>query len=229
MSDSRKVAFFLALFLAGALFWQQGLHAEMLDSQVAAFIRQMYADDDIRINFGPLPHNANGEVRVKTVAFSKVPDATGDGVCLVSIEGKNGKDSEVYVSFKVMVKRSLYMAKRNIEKGDVIHLGDLSVRESYLNGVSAAYPVGINDVVGKEAKKEIPAGAIIMNQLLQGVMAVQKGEAVSITAENKRLSVQGKGTALEKGKMGDLIRVKSQGGKEIVGKVTGSNAVAVQF
>lgn len=201
----------------------------MLDSQVAAFVRQMYADNDIRINFGPLPHNANGEVRVRNVAFSKVPDATGDGVCLVSIEGKNGKDSEVYVSFKVMVKRSLYMAKHNIEKGEIIRLGDLSIRESYLSGVSAAYPVGVDEVVGKEAKKEIAAGAVITNQILEGVMAVQKGEAVSIIAQNNRLTVQGKGTALEKGKMGDLIKVRSQAGKEIVGKVTGNKAVAVQF
>jgi flagella basal body P-ring formation protein FlgA len=228
MSDRHKVAFLLGLFLLAFLCVHQTLRAETVDAQVGAFVRQMYADNDIRINFGPLPHNANGEVRVKNVAFSKVPDATGDGVCLVSIEG-NGRESDVYVPFKVSVKRSLYMAKRNIGKGDVIRLGDLAVRESYLNGVSSAYPVGVNDVVGKEAKKEIPAGAIILNQVLEGVMAVQKGQTVSIMAENKRLSVQAKGTALEKGRLGDLIKVKTQGGKEIVGKVTGNDVVAVEF
>ncbi len=35
---------------------------------------------------------------------------------------------------------------------------DLSIRESYLNGASAAYPAGVEDVVGKEAKKEIRGG-----------------------------------------------------------------------
>jgi flagella basal body P-ring formation protein FlgA len=229
MSGRHKAAFLLGFFLLAFLCVHQTLRAETVDAQVGVFVRQMYPDNEIRVNMGPLPHNANGEIRVRNVAFSKVPDANGDGVCLVSIEGKNGRESDVYVPFKVSVKRSLYMAKRNIGKGDVIRLGDLAVRESYLNGVSSAYPVGVNDVVGKEAKKEIPAGAIILNQVLEGVMAVQKRQTVSITAENKRLTVQTKGTALEKGKLGDLIKVKSQGGKEIVGKVTGNDVVAVEF
>jgi flagella basal body P-ring formation protein FlgA len=43
------------------------------------------------------------------------------------------------------------------------------------------------------------------------------------------LVVQGKGTALEKGKVGDLVRVKSPSGKEVIGKVTGNDTVAVEF
>ena len=196
---------------------------------MTSFVNQVYRDNEIQIAFGPLPHQAQGEVRVKTLGFSKVPDASGDGVCLAGIEGRNGTVTNVYVPFKVLVKRALYMAKHNIKKGEVISLAHISVRESYLNGVNASYPSSVEEVIGKEATKEIPAGEVITSQLIEGAVTVQKGETVSITAENKRLTVQGKGTALEKGRMGDLIKVKSHAGKEVIGKVTGNNTVAVQF
>jgi flagella basal body P-ring formation protein FlgA len=70
---------------------------------------------------------------------------------------------------------------------------------------------------------------VITLKVLEDPTAIQKGEVVNITAQNRRLLVQGKGTALEKGKMGDVVRVKSTSGKEIAGKVTGSNTVSVEF
>ena len=185
---------------------------------MSRFVKQMYEGNDIEITFASLPHQAKGEVRVKTLGFTKVPDANGDGICLAGIEEKTGAEASVYVPFKVLVKKKLYVAKHHIAKGDAIRLADLDEKESFLNGAGADYPAGAEEIVGKTAKKEIPAGEIVTSQLLESAMAVRKGEMVSIRAENSRLVVEGKGTALEKGKVGDLVRVKSLSGKEITGR-----------
>ncbi len=193
------------------------------------FVRHMYGETAIEITFNSLPAQAKGEVRIKSLGFSKVPDANGDGICLVGIEQKSGMEASVYVPFKVLVKKKLFMAKHTIGKGEAIRLADLDEKESFLSGSGGSYPGSVEEVVGKTAKKEIPAGEAIASGLLENAVAVQKGDLVSIRLENSRLSVEGKGTALEKGKIGDLVRVKSFSGKEITGKVTGSDAVAVKF
>jgi flagella basal body P-ring formation protein FlgA len=58
---------------------------------------------------------------------------------------------------------------------------------------------------------------------------VARGEVVNMTVENSRIVVHAKGIAMEKGGIGDLVKVKSSSGKEIVGRVTGSNSISIQF
>jgi len=65
--------------------------------------------------------------------------------------------------------------------------------------------------------------------MLEEQLVLAKGEIVNMTLESKKLLVQAKGVALEKGKMGDTVRVRSASGKEVIGKVTGSNSISVEF
>ena len=228
MSEGRyKLLFPAFVLLIAAL--PHGAWAASAQGEIKDFIKQIYADSEVQVVFSQLPLGLKDKVALKNISFAKVPDPTGDGVCLVGIEGKNGAESSVYVPFKVLVKRTLYMLKRDIAKGEAIHLIDLAVKETYLNGSGGAYPEKIEDVLTKTAKKEIHAGEIITKQLLEDQMAVQKGETVNMTVENKRLLVQAKGVALEKGRMGDLVRVKSASGKEVIGKVNGNDSVIVEF
>jgi len=220
------------LFLAFCLFIMVLPHearAAAAEAEIKDFIKQIYADSEIQIVFAQLPPVLKNGVNLRNISFAKVPDPTGDGVCLVGIEGKNGGESSVYVPFKVLVKRTLYMAKRDIAKGEAIHLIDLAVKETYLNGSGGAYPENVEAVLNKTAKKEIHAGEVITKQHLEDQVAVQKGETVSMTVENESLLVQAKGVALEKGRIGDLVRVKSSSGKEVIGKVSGNDSVIVGF
>jgi len=121
------------------------------------------------------------------------------------------------------------MAKRDIAKGEAIHLIDLAAKETYLNGSGGVYPENVEAVLNKTAKKEIHAGEVITKQHLEDQVAVQKGETVSMTVENESLLVQAKGVALERGRIGDLVRVKSSSGKEVIGKVSGNDSVIVGF
>jgi flagella basal body P-ring formation protein FlgA len=229
MSNKGKTAalFFLCLFVTVIL--PAGASAATLEAEVSRFVKQMYRGNDIEITFASLPHQAKGDVRVKSLGFTKVPDANGDGICLAGIEEKTGAEASVYVPFRVLVKKKLYVAKHQLAKGDAIRLADLDEKESFLNGVGADYPACVEEIVGKTTKKEIPAGEIVTSRLLESTMAVRKGELVSMRAENSRLVVQTKGTALEKGKLGDLVRIKGPSGKEVIGKVTGNDIVAVEF
>jgi flagella basal body P-ring formation protein FlgA len=227
LEDKNRLLLILFCLLAVALprlSWAADAEAGIKD-----FIKQIYAGNEIQVVFAQLPQALKSNVGLKDISFAKVPDPSGDGICLVGIEGKNGTESSVYVPFKVLVKRTLYMAKHDIGKGEAIHLVDLAVKETYLNGSGGAYPEKVEAVLDKTAKKEIHAGEVITKQLLEDQMAVRKGETVSMTVENDNLLVQAKGVALEKGRIGDQVRVKSASGKEVTGRVSGDDSVVVEF
>ncbi|OPY64541.1 MAG: flagellar basal body P-ring biosynthesis protein FlgA [Syntrophorhabdaceae bacterium PtaU1.Bin034] len=224
-----RLSFFVVLFTITALLLPCGYSFAKVETDIVDFVKRFYQDDNIRVTFSNLPQYAREKTRTRGISFTKVPDASGDGICLVELDGRNGGVTNIYVPFKVFVKRKLYVLKHNIKKGDVLSADDVVEKQTYLNGSGAAYPMNSADVLGKVAKKELLAGNVITLKVLEDPTAIQKGEVVNITAQNRRLLVQGKGTALEKGKMGDVVRVKSTSGKEIAGKVTGSNTVSVEF
>jgi flagella basal body P-ring formation protein FlgA len=220
---------FAAFILALVLFPAFSEAGKTVEGEVADFVKGMYRDDEVRVVLGTIPLRIKEQMKVTSTSFKKVPDANGDGICLVVLQGKNGLESSAYVPFKVLVKKRLYTVKRNIEKGDVLQPGDLSEKQTFLTGSSSLYPDRIEDVAGRTAKKEIPAGEVVTRQVLEDHVVISKGETVSLTAENRTIFVQAKGTAMEKGKMGDTIRIKGTSGREILGRVVGSGCVAVEF
>ena len=116
-----------------------------------------------------------------------------------------------------------------MKKGDILRLSDVTSKPTFLAGGRKGYPRSIEDVVGKSVKRDMAVGEIVTLQVLEDHLVVLKGEVVNMTVENARLLIQAKGTALEKGKMGDFIRIRSASGREIIGRVTGSSSVTVQF
>ncbi len=200
-----------------------------VERDITDFIKRVYPKEDVQISINQLPQHVKEANRLRTVSFAKVPDAAGDGVCVVGIEGKNGSNSNAFVPFKVFVKKRLYVLNRDVKKGETIGRSDVTERETYLQGSGAAYPSASEEVFGSVAKKEMSAGEVIAKQYLEAQMAVAKGDFVNVTAENKRLVVQAKGMALEKGRLGDMVRVRSASGREVVGRVTGNSTVSVQF
>jgi flagella basal body P-ring formation protein FlgA len=203
----------------------------IVEARLTNFIKQIYNDgDDIRVKFGTMPGYLKEGVRVKSVNFSRVPDMNGDGVCLVEVEGKSIRERNVYVSFKVLTKKRLFVLKQTGKKGETVEGRDITVKETYLSGGSNLYPSSMEDVVGKKLKKDLPAGTILTTQALDDSVLVQRGELVNIVGESRRLVVQTKGQTLEKGKLGDMIKVKNiMSGKQVLGRITGNSTVTVEF
>ncbi len=229
MLRDRGVSFLLAVALLCVCVPGRSAMIGTGEEAIVEFVKKIYSETDVQVIFAGQSQPIRDRARIKNISFAKVPDTSGDGICLVTVEGRNRSDTNLYVPFKVQAKRRLYSLKHNIRKGDTITLNDISAKETFLQGGPSIYPFEVQDVVGKAAKKELMAGEILTKQMLEEHVAVTKGETVSMTVEKKDILVQGKGLALEKGRMGDLVRVKSPSGKEIFGRVTGNGSVSVEF
>jgi flagella basal body P-ring formation protein FlgA len=217
-----------SLFTVSVVF---AAEASAVELKLKDFIRNFYSErEDIYIKLNHLPDSLKDKSRVKHIDFAKIPDSNGDGLCLVEVDEKNGRTKNVYVSFKVSNKRKMFILKQSANKGDTLRSRDVFVKETYMNGNGADYPLRMEDMIGKVLKRDMPAGSVITTHVLEDSFVVQRGDTVNIVAENKKLLIQAKGRTLERGKIGDIIRVKNlTSNREIVGKVTGSSTIKVDL
>jgi flagella basal body P-ring formation protein FlgA len=205
--------------------------ASTVEDGITRFIKQFYDDrEDVYVRFNNLPQALQEKVRVRHIDFAKVPDSKGDGLCLVEIDGKNNRTKTIYVSFRVQGKKKLFLLKQGLKRGEIIRSGDLLAKDTFITEDGGIYPARLEDVVGKAVKKDMAAGTAITCQVLEDSFAVQRGDTVDIVAENKKLSVQAKGVTLERGRLGDRVRVKNlTSDREIVGRVAGNGMVKVEL
>jgi flagella basal body P-ring formation protein FlgA len=202
-----------------------------IEAKIVQFVREVYnPDDDIKVQLNNMPNQLKEKVKVRNITFTKIPDVNGDGICMVEFDTGAGRSKNVQVPFRIFTKRKLFVLKEAGKKDTTLNKRDIFVKETYMNGRSAEYPASIEDVIGKVLKKDVPTNTIMTNQMLEEPVAVQRGEIVNIIAENKKLLIQSKGKMVDKGRVGDIVRVKNiASGREITGRVTAHNAVTVDF
>jgi flagella basal body P-ring formation protein FlgA len=202
-----------------------------IETRISDFIRKIYNDDeDLKIKFGNIPTPLKGRPNVKNINFTKVPDPKGDGVCLVEVENKINRDRSFYVPFRVIRKTNIFILTNSGKRSDVLKPESVTAKETLLNEKKPGYPTRLDEIVGRTLKKDVSAGTVITYSMLDDPVAIQKGEIVDVVAENKKLMVRTKGRAMEKGKIGDSIRVKNVlSEKEIFGKVVDNNTILVKF
>jgi flagella basal body P-ring formation protein FlgA len=201
------------------------------EAKIIRFIKEIYNDsDDIQVHLNSIPNQLKEKTKVKNITFMKVPDTNGDGICNVEIDISGGRSKNVQAPFRVFVKRKLFVLKTAGKKDESIRRGDVFIKETYMNGKGDEYPASIEDLTDKILKRDVPANTILTYQILEEPIAVQRGEIVNIVAENKKLLILVKGKTIDKGRVGDTVRVKNiSSGKEIVGRVTAHNTVGIDF
>ncbi len=203
----------------------------LTETKIINFIKELYANgNDVQVRLNAIPSQLKENTKVNNINFRKVPDTNGDGICMVEVLTGAGRIKTVQVPFRVFTKRKLFVLNTNGKKDQVIKRGDLTVQETYINGKGSEYPSSFDDVMGKVLKKDVPVNTIITYQMLEEPLAVQRGEIVNIIAENRKVLVMAKGKTIEKGRIGDVIRVKNiSSGKEVTGRIADQNTVAIDF
>ena len=219
---------FLCAFAPGLA---EGAQRSSVETAIVRFVQEIYTEgEDIQVRINSLPVQLKQKAHLRDVTFSKIPDVNGDGVCVVEYDTGDGRKKNVYVPFKVFVKRKLFVLREAGKKGDLISKADLATRETYMNGKMTDYPGAQDDVIGKALKKDVPGNTVLTGSVLEDRIATKRGETVNIIVENKQLTVLSKGKIMEKGRIGDTVRVKNlSSGREITGRLVAENTVKVEF
>lgn len=203
-----------------------------IEVKIKNFIRKIYSEnDDLQIKLGKIPVILKGKPNVTNISFAKAPDARGNGVCLVEIvDVKTNRNRGLYVPFRSIRKAKIFVLNHYGKKGDVIRAGSVAIRETQFNENKPGYPSKLDDIVGRTLKKDVAEGTVISYSIIDDPVIIQKGEIVNVIAENKKLVVRTKGKAMEKGKLGDSIKVRNTlSEKEIFGKIVDDSTIVVKF
>jgi len=134
------------------------------------------------------------------------------------------------LSVKIYATYSVLIAKQDIPKNTPIDKNYLKLAERKLSGSNFSAMTELSEVVGKISKTHIAKDSIITAKILKALPLVVRGDIITLVAYSKLLRIRTKGTALQNGEYGQLVRVANLNSKKtVVGEVIGPKLVRVYF
>ena len=116
-----------------------------------------------------------------------------------------------------------------VNRGDVIGLSDIEVREQRITRDLVGYVINERDIVGKEARKNLAVGSKFRTSDLVSPQIIDRGQTVALVAGTAGLVVNMKGKALGNGAAGDRVMVQNlSSGRRIEGLVQRNGTVLIQ-
>lgn len=139
------------------------------------------------------------------------------------------KTQELSFAGKVKVFVQVSVAARDLKAGQIITADDLlSKNISQENNARAVSPVKAEDLIGKEVKRSIRSGQMILSADVRTQVMVAKGKIVTLNYSKGGIMLSAQGKALENGGLGDIVRVMNSQSKSVVqGTVTGPETVSI--
>lgn len=203
-----------------------------IDDIIINFISDYYGKKrDIQISLTNQPSVLKeGDVKLKNIAFARLPDSNGNGICALEVVDTRKMTRNIFVPFKIMQKKRIYILKESAKRGDILTEDKLSYKDIILSEDKRDYPEDLEDIVGKRLKRDLSANSVISKNVLEDHFIIKRNDIVSIVLENKKFMVKAKGRALDRGRIGDVIRVKNlTSQKEITGRVVADGIVTVNM
>jgi len=219
-----------AVLLLTATAFSAEEETSLVEHQIATMLKGSYGRANAQVKLESVPAHLKQQARIKSVSLHKVPDAAGKGLAIVEFEGEDGRPRTSYVPFRVYEKKTLFYVKKALARGNTVMTEDLGSQERVVGESELIYPCDEDEVVGKVLKKNVSAGTVLTNQMLDSPRVIRRGGLVTIVGQSGTLFVKAKGKAEEPGRLGDRIRVKNlSSGREVVGTVADDGTIVVEF
>ncbi len=124
---------------------------------------------------------------------------------------------------------TLPVPRATIAQGQVITLSALEKRRFRANRIDRFSVVpNINDLLGKEAVRQLPVGEPIPKSALRRREAVKRGEPAQLVFQDRGLEIVAHVEPLEDGIVGEIIRVRNvDTGLIIVGRVEENGTISI--
>lgn len=190
-----------------------------LKQDVANFLASHYAQEQherLDIKVGNLDSRLRLERCAEAVAFN-LQDSTGLGGS-VSVQARCPSPAgwAVHVPAQVMIYRHIPVAAHAIARGEQLNTSHLTDSLVNISSIRQGYALAREDIIGKEAKRNIGAGEPFKTSSLDAPTAIRRGESVTLQAQAGAIKVSSSGVALADGRVGQKIRVRNSSSERIV-------------
>jgi flagella basal body P-ring formation protein FlgA len=141
--------------------------------------------------------------------------------------GTSGQQVEVAGRVEAMV--DLPVLNRHMMPGEIIAERDIAWQRVSARRATTTAISRLGELVGQTPRRPIASGQPIRMTDVVPDYLVQKGDVVTILLQNGKMTLTARGTALQRGARGDVIRVRnSQSRKTIEGQVASPDMVIVR-
>jgi flagella basal body P-ring formation protein FlgA len=136
--------------------------------------------------------------------------------------------TKLFIRTKIEVIDEVFVAKKEIDKGDTIEKADLKSITKDISREKIGYQSEPKLIIGQQAKRDIQENESIKKSLVENPVLIKKGAPVKLIYKTKNLLLTNIVKALKEGKRGELIPVRPlTGERTIYAVVIDSNSVEV--
>jgi flagella basal body P-ring formation protein FlgA len=139
-------------------------------------------------------------------------------------------EKRLYGTAHIEVLQDVATIARPVARDEVIEAEDIRIKQMNLSRVPPRTVAKPEELIGKRAKKPLPANTMVHAYEVETLPFVQKGDVVLIIVESPLLKITATGEALERGGRGATIRVRNvTSNREIRAVVVDKKMVRVPF
>lgn len=135
--------------------------------------------------------------------------------------------STVYVMVNIKVFADVLIATQAIDRSSVVDSANTTFKTIEVTNMSDDYITSLpNNAL--EATTSIMSGSIIRKNSVTQPPVVRSGDSVLVLVTSGDIKISEKGLAAQDGRLGDQIKVKLDGNREVSGKVTAPGLVEIK-
>ena len=136
------------------------------------------------------------------------PPWTGSQRFEIGVDTPDGP-SRLSIRADVAVRQPVIVLAAALSRGAVVREADVQVVSASAVTDSADAAHTLDEVVGKETLRAIPAGTVLQSPMLRAPLAVRRGEIITVYSRSPGIRVRTTARAREDGSLGELITVES--------------------
>lgn len=205
-----------------------------LEGRIQAFVLPRVVDGPVRISVPPLAGLLSTAIDPEIVDVELESEAAeplhGEVPITVTLR-RAGEVLERTVVTVAIEEASLgLVAARPIARGDTVSERDVELVPVEGNANRRHAVTAPEVVVGKQAKRNVAAGATLRANWFEEVPVVRRGEPVRIRFEQHGLRIDASGIARQDAREGEAVRVEnSTSRREVIGRADADGVVHVAF
>lgn len=192
----------------------------------------LIVDGKVDVEVGEIPYKTielpNGKLKVKSTVNLKFFMQRTVARVVVNV---NDEDVRTFgVPVRLNVYNNVWVAKDMILRGEALSGANVALERKNVSDMAQNVLTSKIEPIGNLVRKTFNPGDVIDARFVESAPIVSKSSQVSVTFKSSLITITIPCMALDNGKVGDLVRVRSkQYKKDYTGRVTDSGMILVSI
>ena len=127
------------------------------------------------------------------------------------------------------VYKEVAVLARAVSIGQQLTAADISFSRYDTSTISKDFFTSAEQIIGQQIKRNLKAGTLLGSDMLDAPLLIERGDLLLIQTKRPGLKVKMQGVAMERGKLGQVIRVRnSQSNNIVAARVLAAGIVQVE-